>query len=148
MTDRRTELMDALGAVSYETLNRDHAYAANQAAKADMDALEARLMLAITAEQTDAGKPVYSNEATRKAELARRIGDYTNIVTPCQRAADGYREACTAADLATERLKTLRALLNYDTAQAHLQAETIAANCLAAQFNHADAGNDSDDLPF
>lgn len=80
-----------------------------EAAKSDIVNAESMLMSVITAEENDKGKPRYSNEATRKAELEIRKKDddyYSMAWDPYKRALDEMENAQFKLDQLSNEFKS------------------------------------------
>lgn len=79
-----------------------------EAAKSDIVNAESMLMAVITSEENDKGKPRYSNEATRKAELEIRKKDddyYTMAWDPYKKALDEMENAQFKLDQLSNEFK-------------------------------------------
>lgn len=107
---------------------QDAVRAAKQAVedlRAQVEAAEANLMLAISAATTDAGKPAYSNDTARKAELARRKStdpEYTQAVRALQDAEASLATAQADLDQLVNRFSAIRHLTDLQAARLRLLA--------------------------
>ena len=93
--------------------------------RAQVEAAEANLMLAISAATDANGKPAFSNDSARKAELARRKStdpDYTNAVRALQDAEASLATAQADLDQLVNRFSSIRHLTDLQAARLRLLA--------------------------
>lgn len=119
----------ALAEFSEAHVIKECKYQDRESIKARYDAIETDLKAAIADMTDDKGKPRFSNDDRRKAELNRRlIADYAELVADLDKAKDDYQGAANACERAEEALKTARALLAYQTSENELEAARLQAS--------------------
>jgi hypothetical protein len=127
-SDAARQLPQALADLRKAATARDLAYGRKAEAKEELDRLEAAITAQILAETNpETGKPMYTNDPSRKAAIRAALDNYQEPANYLA-ADDEHTAAKTAYDLAEQEVKTLRALLAYQTAQLGLQPEIMATN--------------------
>lgn len=109
--------------------NKEAYYQLKEKVRIAYDAIELDLKTAIADATDDKGKPRFSNDDRRKAELQRLLlADYTGLVADLNKSTADYLEAANACERAYEALKTARALLAYQTSENELEAARLQAS--------------------
>lgn len=117
------------------------AYDRNETAKRAWSEVKTKLLSDIVEEIDEKGKPRYSNKEKRDHEFLIRIKrDHAAIERAAIETEQGYQVAADMCERAYEQLKTLRALLRYETAELELEAARVSAATVATRYN--------DDIPF
>jgi hypothetical protein len=132
---------------------KEYAYQSRETIKSRFEAVELDLKAAISDATDDKGKPRYSNDDRRKAELQKRlIADYAGLLHEYDKAKNDYQAASNDCERAYETLTTRRALLHYQTSEneleaARLQASTAVTYNDCATDDHASEYNIPKPLP-
>lgn len=123
------ELLAALAAFNEWHRAAEQAYMRYSVLDAEMDRHKAELMATVCAETDEKGKPAYSNDASRKAEMTRRLGlnGNANLVNQLADAEADKRSADASLARAEQALKTHRSLINHYTAELTLEAARLQA---------------------
>lgn len=95
----------------------------------------AALLAQVTDERNGDGKPAYSNAEKRELEVQRRMEQAHGYDLAEYADADTYKRTTTAnLERTYETLKSLRALLLYETADIQLRAAEIAAHAAVSRY--------------
>lgn len=121
--DLPRQLIDCLNRFQVIHAEAEAAYLTHAEQNQALGAVRTSLMAEITRETTLDGKPIYSNQEKREAELQRRLSArFEALVSEEERLNSDRRMRQAELERVSEELKTLRALVAHDTARLELEA--------------------------
>ena len=128
--DLPRQLIDCLNRFQDIHAEAEAAYLTHAEQNHALTQVKTSVMAEITREQTLDGKPIYSNQEKREAELQRRLSArFAALVGEEERLNSDRRMRQAELERVSEELKTLRALVAHETAQLELSAsEAFAAS--------------------
>jgi arylamine N-acetyltransferase len=130
------QLIDCLNRFQVVHAEAEASYLTHAELAGSLNSVKQSVMAEITRETTHDGKPIYSNQEKREAELQRRLTTrFTALVDEEEQTNSDRRMRQAELERVSEELKTLRALVAHETARLELEATETGSLRLLRRAN-------------